>query len=171
LREDVIGLLKNKPEGVGMGEISRITGYDKDRLKILLKELKDTGVLIIEGKARGMKYILMNDDPVSDDIIPEDIIPEDIVTDNSGNVIRSMIERSTIEQQIDEEDDSEMIQEIIEKGMNILKSSDGYYKLPFARVLEIDFPRVKKQTIRKAVNEIIQRDDVKLNIMTVVYVG
>jgi len=70
------------------------------------------------------------------------------------------------------EEKTEMIPDIVERGMEILRNSIGYYKLSFMGVLEKEFPMVSKRIVRTAVSEIIKRDDIEITTsMRMTFVG
>lgn len=162
MRDSIIDFLNDRPDGAGMGEISQGTGHDKDKLKILLVEMKDKGEIITTGKARGTRYLLAEDRPSEE----PDIQPSPL-----KDTIRSMVERTEYDHEQWMEDNTDLVDEMTDKGMNILRISGKFYKLSFLTILENNFQSVDKKTIRSVVQKIIDRDDVELRNMTVVYVG
>ena len=60
------------------------------------------------------------------------------------------------------EEKTHMIPEIVDRGVEILSNSKGYYKLSFMGVLEKEFPMVSKPIVRTAVSEMIKRNDIEI---------
>jgi len=70
------------------------------------------------------------------------------------------------------EEKTEMIPEIVERGVEILRNSKSYYKLSFMGVLEKEFPTISKPIVRTAVSEMIKRDDIEITTsMRMTFVG
>jgi hypothetical protein len=82
-----------------------------------------------------------------------------------------MVEKTEHDHEQWMEDNTDLVDEMIDKGMNILRNSGKFYKLSFLTMLENHFQSVDKKTVRSVVQKIIDRDDVELRNMTVVYLG